>query len=95
MNVDTHNWNEEKGLPSLAQISSEGLAEAEDSPISAIDWSESNGFFFVSAVEGFLIWGHIFMYYLCVYINAFIIIYVLYFNTTKLKMVFISVQGKI
>jgi hypothetical protein len=26
-----------KGLPSLAQISSEGLAEAEDSPISAID----------------------------------------------------------
>jgi hypothetical protein len=49
MNVDTHNWNEEKGLPSLAQISSEGLAEAEDSPISAIDWSESNGFFFVSA----------------------------------------------
>jgi hypothetical protein len=25
------------------------LAEAEDSPISTIDWSESKGFFFVSA----------------------------------------------
>jgi len=35
-------WNKEKGLPSFAQISSEGLAEAEaeHSPLSPIDQNQ-------------------------------------------------------